>query len=452
MGDALYHFGDKLPKKYSEKWKKIFVRMCDTFKTLDTRDSFKPVTNYYCGIAALLAMAWRLTEDDRYYEKSKYWIGVALSRFDGDGLLFGEGHPITSADGTHAIDMGYDLEESLPLLLRYANLTGDYSELFRERFVKHLIFLLPDGAIDDSFGVRHNKWTYWGSRTSDGIIEGLALLCDDPIFATAAERVLTLYEACTHDGLLSMPMADVTGEPTCLHHTFAHAKALAALVTAESVTEARVTTLPGEEKFGVRAYQNGHLVLVSDGSFRATFSTIRNDCQPSHTANAGGSMTLLYHDTYGVVCAATTAEYIPTEPLNQQHLRKVASPPSMTAQFVIDGRQACRDRSARLLQEGTVITATAEEWQARYSFEGSELKITLECADGVYRLPLVCGKDQRVTLSENNTELKIEGGVTVLSSVPMVTSPERRVFHPVGGLAYLPIEIPVAGSVTVVIK
>ena len=96
MGDALYHFGDRLPKKYSEKWKTIFVRMCDTFTTLDTRDSFKPVTNYYCGIAALLAMAWRLTGDDRYYERSKYWIRVALSRFDGDGLLYGEG-PLPTA-------------------------------------------------------------------------------------------------------------------------------------------------------------------------------------------------------------------------------------------------------------------------------------------------------------------------------------------------------------------
>lgn len=452
MGDALYHFGDKIPPKYREKWKKIFVRMCDVFTTLDTREGFKPVTNYYCGIAALLAMAWRLCGDDRYYEKSKYWIGVALSRFDGDGLLYGEGHPIASADGTHAIDMGYDLEESLPLLLRYADLTGDYRELFRERFMKHLVFLLPDGAIDDSFGVRHNKWTYWGSRTSDGIIEGLALLSGDPLFATAAERVLTLYEACTRDGLLSMPMADVTGEPTCLHHTFAHAKALAALVTAEGVTEARITALPGEEKFGVKTYQNGHLVLVSDGAFRATFSTIASDCQPSHTANAGGSMTLLYHDTYGIVCAATTAEYIPTEPLNQQYLRKAANPPSMTAQFVIDGQQACRDRSAKLSQDGTVITATAEGWQACYSFEGNELKITLRCADGCYRLPIVCGKDQTVTLSEDKTALKIEGGVTIVSDVPMNVTTERRVFHPVGGLAYLPIEIPVKGSVTVVMK
>ena len=450
IGEAIYHFGDKIPLKYREKWMAIFVRMCDTFATLDTRDSFKPVTNYYCGIAALLAMAWRLTGDGGYYEKSKYWVGVALSRFDGDGLLFGEGHPIESADGTHAIDMAYALEESLPLLVRYADLTGDYRELFRQRFTDHLVFLLPNGAIDDSFGVRHNKWTYWGSRTSDGILEGLALLPDDPTFAVAAERVLTLYESCTRDGLLAMPMA--YDEPTCLHHTFAHAKALAALVCAKGMTEAQDVTLPGEEKFGVKAYQNGHLVLVSDGCFRATFSTIASDCQPSHTANAGGSMTLLYHDTYGILCAATTAEYIPTEPLNQQYLRKAASPPSMTAQFVIDGQQACRDRSARLSHEGTEVIATAEGWQARYAFRGDELKITPDCADGCYHLPIVCGKDRRVTLSEDRTALKIEGGVTVVSSVPMDVDPDKRVLHPVGGLMYLPIEIPVKGSVTVVLK
>lgn len=452
IGDAIYHFGDTLPLKYKEKWMSIFVRMCDTIMTLDTRESFKPVTNYYCGISALLALAWRLTGNERYYEKSKYWVSVALSRFDGDGLLYGEGYPVDSADGTHTIDMGYDLEESLPLLLRYAELTGEYKGLFHDRFIKHLVFLLPDGAIDDSFGVRHNKWTYWGSRTSDGVIEGLALLLDDPICANACDRVLTLYEKCTRDGLLAMPMAHVTGEPTCLHHTFTHAKALAALICADSIPEIQDIKLPCEEKFGVKSYQNGHLLLVSQGSFRATFSTIHNDCQAAHTANAGGSMNLLYHSKYGILCAATTADYFPTEPLNQQYLRKADNPPCMTAQFVINGAQACRDRSAKLTFEGTTIMSTAEKWQARYTFSDDELKINLECADGVYNLPIVCDNTQAVTVSDDKTIVQIENGATVISSVPMAIDPNRRVFHQVGGLAYLPIEVSVSGRVTVVVK
>ena len=40
--------------------------------------------------------------------------------------MYGEKYPIEFDDGTHTIDMGYNLEESLPLLLRYSKLTGEY--------------------------------------------------------------------------------------------------------------------------------------------------------------------------------------------------------------------------------------------------------------------------------------------------------------------------------------
>ena len=163
-------------------------------------------------------------------------------------------------------------------------------------------------------------------------------------------------------------------------------------------------------------------------------------------------MNLLYHDKYGIICAATTADYFPTEPLNQQYLRKADNPPCMTAQFVIGTAQACRDRSAKLSYEGAKVTAAADKWQACYSFEGDELKISLECDGGIYNLPLVCDRGQKISLSEDKKILRIDGGVTVISDVPMVVDPDRRVFHQVGGLAYLPVEIPVSGRVTVIIK
>lgn len=163
-------------------------------------------------------------------------------------------------------------------------------------------------------------------------------------------------------------------------------------------------------------------------------------------------MNLLYHDKYGVLCAATSAEYSPTEPLNQQYLRKSDNPPCMTAQFVISGAQACRDRSARLTYEGASVIAVADKWQACYSFDIDELKISLECDDGIYNLPIVCDRGQKVVVSEDKKTMKIEGGVTIVSDVPMIIDPDRRVFHQVGGLAYLPVEIPVSGRVTVIIK
>jgi hypothetical protein len=247
-------------------------------------------------------------------------------------------------------------------------------------------------------------------------------------------------------------MAHLTGEPTCLHHTFTHAKALAALICAESVPEVKAVKLPCEEKFGIRSYQQGHLLLVSHGCFRATFSTIHHDCQASHTANSGGSMNLLYHEKYGILCAATTTDYFPTEPLNQQYLRKADNPPCMTAQFVIGGTQACRDRSAKLTYEGMRVMAEADKWQAKYDFGEDELTICLECDDGIYDLPIVCGRGQKVIISEDKKTLAIEGGMTVVSEAPMNVDPDRRVFHQVGGLAYLPVSIPVNDHVNIVIK
>lgn len=452
IGEAIYHFGDKLPSEYKNKWMAIFVRMCDTFATLDTRESFKPVTNYYCGIAALLAMAWRLTSNEKYYEKSKYWLDVALSRFDRDGLLYGEGYPMEFSDGSHAVDMGYALEESIPLLLRYASLTGEYAELFRARLRDHLEFLLPDGAIDDSFGIRHNKWTYWGSRTSDGLIEGLALVLDDPMFANACQRVLTLYEKCTNDGLLSMPMAHESGEPACIHHTFAHAKALAALICAD-IPEIKEAKLPCEEKYGIKKYQNENLLLVSHGKWRATFSACHS-YSSELTANGGGSMNLLYHDNYGILCAATSAHYHPTEPLNQQYLRNASNPPSMTAQFIIDGKMACQDKNARLTASDLDIsvTSSAENWKAKYLFENDRLCITLEADDGVYQLPIVCSKNSIVTLSDGNKTLRIDGGVTLRSTYPLDTDIDLRIFNQVGGLAYLSVSVKVQGKVIFTIE
>lgn len=455
IGEALFHFGGELPAQYKDKWMRIFLRMSDAVAKLSERKGFDPVTNYYCGFAAELAMAWRLSGDERYYECSRYWLNGALSRIDSEGLLYGERYPMCNADGSHTVDMGYSLEESLPLLLRYASLTGEHMEGFCQMLRTHLYFLLPDGGIDNSFGSRHNKWTYWGSRTSDGLIEGLALvLGEDPMFVTACERVLSLYERCTHNGLLAMPMAHEVGEPTCLHHTFPHAKALASLICAEDIPEhIPGGELPCQKKDGVRLYQNGKLITVSHGVFRATFSAIDTELFHSepYLSNAGGAMGLLYHDRFGILCAATSAQYVPTEPLNQQFLRNACSPPSMTVQFLIDGGLSCCERNVTLSSEGNTVTAKGEKWQASYRFYDTELEIVLTSAEGVYQLPIVCSKETHASLSEDEMKLSFADGLTVTSTAPMEVDTDKRIFHQVGGLLYLPIKVRVCGTVRLIL-
>lgn len=450
IGEAIYHFGDKLPKEVLDKWRRIFFRMCDVFITLDTRESYAPVTNYYCGMTAVLAMAYKLSGDEKYLSKTKYWLDVVLSRIDSDGLLYGEGYPMETPSGRHTVDIGYDLEESIPLLLRYSSLTGDRFEYFKKLFIHHLEFLLPDGAIDNTFGCRHNKWTYWGSRTSDGIIEGLALVLDDPLCADACERALTLYEKCTHDGLLAMPMAHEQNEPTCLHHTFCHAKALAALVCTPEA-EVKRTLLPCERNYGIKSYQNDGVILVSHGIWRATFNASDAASVNPHASNGGGSMTLLYHKDFGPLCAATSAVYHPTEITNQQYLRNSDNPPSMTAQFVINGRQACYDNNVTLKYFGTTVKAIAEKWSAEFAFDEDTLNIDLSCENGIYNLPIVCSKNTAATFSNDGKTVKI-GSIEINSSSKLICDTQKRVLNQVGGMNYLPISVKVTENCQIIIK
>lgn len=448
IGEALCHYGELLPIEIKDKWMGIFLRMCDAF--VAEGKNLRPLINYYCGIAAMLAMAWKLTNNEGYYIESKRWVDVALSRFDEDGLLYGEKYPIEFDDGTHTIDMGYNLEESLPLLLRYSLLTGEYGDFFRERLRDHLEFLLPDGGIDNSFGTRHNKWTYWGSRTSDGLIGGLALVLDEPMFADACERVLSLYERCTHEGLLTLPMAEEAGEPTCLHHTFTHAKALAALVCAEYVPEVKRTFLPCEKKYGIKEFQKGKVLLLSHGPFRATFSAMKH--LHEDLANGGGSMNLLYHDKYGVICAATSAKFFMQETYNQQHLRNADEMHCMTAQFIVDGKMACRDQKVDLSYSGTKVTAKAEDWQVEYSFKEDSIEMTLTCEEGIYHLPIVCKKDSRIELSDDKCMIEIDKKLTITSDTTMDVDCTKREFHQVGGFLYLPVSVDVHEIVKISIK
>ena len=141
--------------------------------------------------------------------------------------------------------MGYNLEESLPLLIQFSVHAQDAQSLqfYAARMRDHLAFLLPDGAIDNSFGTRHNKWTYWGSRTSDGALEGLAHLAPlDPLFARAADAVLGLYAVSyTHLGrasaTVSFCMSSSKSRP------FAASKSSVSYMRPAS---GRITTMPSD--------------------------------------------------------------------------------------------------------------------------------------------------------------------------------------------------------------
>ena len=443
IGDALLHFGSLLEKPVYEKWLKIFVRLSDfiynAFPSLD------PVINYYAGAACEQAMAWKITGDEKYLDFARDRERICRSRFDSEGLFFGEGHPIEgrTKKGCTYIDMGYALEESLPLLLRYAELTGEQKEFYEARFRDHLMFLLPDGGIDNSWGSRHNKWTWWGSRTSDGVLEGLALLTDDPMFCECSERVLSLYERCTHDGLLGLPMAKEAGEPTCLHHSFCHAKALAALILAEQPVYERVS-IPVETLDGIRFYQNNCVAVISHNGWRATVSA--SDAQYlRNSENGGGSMTLLMHGNTPV-CASTMRVYDPSELLNMQYLRNSDQTPCMTPRLVFEDGDSLLDGSVLLTKTAPyALLASGDGWQIEYSFDDA-VKLRIETQKAAkFVLPVICAANPIIkpgSVSIGHITVKAEG---------LHCDPDARGFNQVGGFISQPIELPVNGCAEICI-
>lgn len=445
IGDCLYHFADKLPPELASKWRDIFVRLSDFCHYYF--DSYNPNINYFAGAACELALAWKITGDKRYLDKANHWERFCRDYFDENGLFYGEGKPLDllTDKGCRAIDIGYNLEESMPLLLRHAILTEneDKIDFYKARMIDHLEFLLPDGALDNSFGTRHNKWTYWGSRTSDGVAEGLALMLDDPHFAKACDLVVRQYESCTHDGLLVPPMQSDAGEPPCLHHSFCHAKALAAVVNSETEpADFSDTVLSCETEYGVKSFQSGNLLLVSKYGWRATFSSI-DIVFYRGAENYGGSMNLLWHKAIGPICAATMHEYVPSEPLNMQYLRHSDSSPCMTPRIVIGNYSSDCDKSVVLTHmsysDKLIVTAHGEDWWVDFTFAQNKLTIEARCDRPFeYYLPLICDHKTEAILSDNRLTV---GQLSLTCDGKLSAETDKRVYNQVGGFEYVPVKL-----------
>lgn len=283
-----------------------------------------PVTGSYA--MALLA---RTFNEEKYRQRGRELAQGALKYFTPAGLLFGEGHPQTqrSAKGCVAVDLGYNVEESLQSLALYGLLEQDEEVLdtVTKALATHMEFMLPDGAWDNSWGTRSYKWTYWGSRTSDGCQAAYALLADrNPAFATVAIRNFQLMHECTHDGLLyGGPHLYAHKVPPCVHHTFTHAKALTMVldrVKGELVEGAplpRDIALPAGGQ--VKEFSDIDTSLIAIGPWRATvtgYDWLYHDCMHA----TGGALASLYHEKLGTIFTSSLAKYILAESNNMQPL------------------------------------------------------------------------------------------------------------------------------------
>ncbi len=337
LAEALAHHGSILDSATRTRWTGRLARAAkflDGFITIETGNVNYPVT-----ASLAFQLCGQVLNDAHYIDHARSLAHQIVERqFTPSGFLVGEGHPLNgiSPKGCHPVDLGYNIEESLPSLALYAKLANDQAVLNQvlAALKTHIEFMLPDGAWDNSWGTRNYKWTWWGSRTSDGCHPGLVLLSDhDPRFREAARRNLELMAACTHEGLLyGGPDYFAHGDPACIHHTFTHAKALATVLDrADFAAEATPRpSIPRDEPYGLRSFKDIGTHLAAIGPWRATVTEYDWEYVEHVQAGAGGSggghvsggaLSLLFHRRLGPILTASMTQYQMIEISNQQAYR-----------------------------------------------------------------------------------------------------------------------------------
>lgn len=465
MCEALRYHGQILDEDTTARWKDRIRKAADFLLT------FSPVyhhnVNYRFANAVAMQMCGELFGEEVYYAKAQKCAEQFEQYLTGQGLLFGEGVPPEGVTkrGCRPVDLGYNVEESLPSLALYAELTGDdkLARKIADSFAAHLSFMLPDGAWDNSFGSRNFKWTYWGSRTSDGCLLGCLLSARyRPECLTAAQRNFELLEKCTYDGLLygGMQYHEI-GERPCVHHTFAHAKVLASLLDYGLTLSGQGPELPRTEMSEIKYYPEIDTFLIRKENTLATVSGYDWEYLKGGHAS-GGNLTMLWHPLAGPVLCATMNEYTMHEPNNQQL-------PRMEGHECLSPRLECYENGVwyTTLYDHEAIWVPTEggiavqgqvrdrdfctpeiplkhETVYRLRPDGLEMELNMSSESGAFTCPLISPAHETVRKLKNRIEIEKERAILVLEVLRgriELSRGQERIYHLVGGFEALKTEI-----------
>lgn len=466
--EALLHYGELLDEETGRLWRERCL--CSAVYLRDNIEKIGGNINYPVTCSHAMAVAWELSGDESFRRKAEELSVFSEAHLTAEGILYGEGKPpdMVSKKGCRPVDLGYNVEESLPALASCARILKkkDLLSRVREAMTVHLEFMLPDGAWDNSWGTRNNKWSYWGSRTSDGCQEGYAGFAkESPEFGEAVYRNTLLLKRCTHGGLLyGGPMYEEAGELPCVHHTICHAKALAAMIRNHpDIPVKRNVPLPRERQGEIRFFTDMHVALLKKGDFYATVSDY--DVAYSRAGHAaGGTVTLLYHEAVGPILAAGMNRYYLVEPNNMQFFRRneIAC---TTPRLEWRGFTSMEDKEAEVsFLPGCTLRVrgrlTDEEGRAdapyffEYTLSGDSFLIR-GCVDGeekgeetpCFYLPVISSHKEKITWEKSNGfYIERPKAALIISASHRIEGEkagERRM-NPVGGFEVIPawISIP----------
>lgn len=421
LADCLSLHGGLLTIEEVSRWKSrlkkaaCFIDRCDAI--------YENNINYTIAAARALFAAGSILADDCFKDRAKEIAAHLPDYFTDDGLLFGEGVPKRSLSRRKCrpIDIGYDVEESLPLLVEYAYQAGDsgLAKCAVRSLRAHLSFMLGDGGWDNSFGTRKFKWTYWGSRTTDGCIPAYLLTSkgnDD--FSLAAFSNFRLLQKCTHHGLLMGGPAYVAADqPPCVHHTFEHAKALAKVIdeglSSRLFSNLREGRLPRMRMQGLVSVPAAGIHVLTQGSFTATIC--HGDWEYLRGGStSGGSVGILYHERRGAILCSGIGEYIRKERNNMQvptktrheclvpRIELVENESLYSNMYENDSNVSARDASivvsGQLKNDEHMASKSPIPFELRYTESPFEFVIEAFISAGILVVPVICDINDSVEI------------------------------------------------------
>lgn len=437
--------------------------------------------NYPITASYALSLLGEMLDEPGFKSKGKDLAHESLRFFTPKNkFIYGEGKPYDtlSPKGCFPVDLGYNIEESLPALVLYSLLTNDQEvmEVTVDSLKTHMEFMLPDGGWDNSWGTRNFKWTWWGSRTSDGCQPAYALLADKDLrFYKVALKNTQLLKNCTNEGLLyGGPHLYAHGISPCVHHTFCHGKALATILDHrfEHQHDVENVKLPRETVYGIKSFEDIQTWLVSKGKFRATVTGYDMEYSMKSGHATGGALSMLWHEKAGVIFAASMNKYQLVEKLNMQADKSVDSM-SLTPRVEMkynsdeytnvsdlkaeiecrqDGETWIAETNSKLVDEnqdspsiGDVFCAVKYmfsdekiilKYQCDYQIEDAPIRILLPVIS-VHTETFTLFSDRVIFIEKGNCTLKISADQPI-EQLPMSG---KRIFNFVPGMEAIPLVI-----------
>ena len=434
---------DKLIKKYEARAEKMAKWL---YENLD--ESTAANINYCTTNGLSLALAGKYFGNEAYLARAARLVGYAAEHFTENGMLYGEcqPHDKRSKKGCYGVDIGYNTEESIPALSKYAFLVGD--EKLKERLLSvlksQLDFMFPDGGWDNSFGVRNNKWTYWGSRTSDGCQPAYLLFAEkEPSFAEAALRNTELLARCSENGLLYGGRDYAKrGEYPCTHHTFEHINSLAFALENidEKYLSPKRTEIPSDKTGDFKYYKEIDTIKTSEGEYLATLTAYDFNV-PFSGHTTGGTLTALYSKKKGPMIMGSVTNYVLVEPTNMQQVKDIAHHRSLVPRLACekDGKTYAtsfyeyateiRDEKKKSVTYTSGLSTygnkeTLENCAPRLTYTLTEngMNVFIEGAEGLkFILPLIAGEiDLQIGRIEQEEEIFFLTGGFVANEMTII--------------------------------